>query len=140
VNLRVKRLHPDAKLPCYGRPSDAGLDLHAFEDTVLAPNEQQVIKTGIAVAVPEGTVGLVWDRSGMAAKNGIKTMAGVIDCTYRGELVVVLINLRSTPYGIRKGDRVAQLLVQPIITIDVEETTELDETPRGTNKFSSSGR
>jgi len=140
IPVKVKRLHPDAQLPKYGRPGDAGLDLCALEDCVLAPNNQQVIKTGIAVALPEGTVGLVWDRSGMAAKNGVKTMGGVIDHAYRGEIGVVMMNLRTTPYAIKKGDRVAQLLVQPIHAAEIHEVEELDETQRGLGGFGSSGR
>jgi dUTP pyrophosphatase len=140
LDAKVKRLHPDAQLPKYGRPGDAGLDLHAAEDVTLVPHEQRIVKTGIALAIPPGAVGLVWDRSGMAAKNGVKTMAGVIDHTYRGELGVVLVNVTNRPYDVKKGDRVAQLLVQPIHTADVQEVDDLDETNRGDGGFGSSGR
>lgn len=140
ISVRVKRLHPDARLPSYGRPGDAGLDLYAIEDCTVQPGERVLIPTGIALAIPEGTVGLVWDRSGMAAKHGMKTMAGVLDHTYRGELKVVLLNTTAAPYEIRKGDRVAQLLVQPIYTASVEETDELPQSVRGDGAFGSSGR
>lgn len=138
--LAIKLLHPDAIAPSYGRLGDAGLDLYACEDTVLLPGEQRVVKTGIALAIPAGAVGLVWDRSGMAAKNGVKTMAGVIDATYRGELGVVMISLRDLAYEIKKGDRIAQLLVQPIFTADISIVDDLDATHRGIDGFGSSGR
>ena len=140
IAVRFKRLHPDARPPKYGRPGDAGLDLHAIEDTILTPNEHKIVKTGIAVAIPANAVGLIWDRSGMAAKNGVKTMGGVIDCTYRGELGVIMNNLSKEPYTVVKGDRVAQLLVQPIHTVELSEVEELDETHRGDGGFGSSGR
>jgi dUTP pyrophosphatase len=140
IPVKVKLLRPDARAPSYGRPGDAGLDIYACEDTILPPNMQTMVPTGVALAIPEGTVGLVWDRSGMAAKSGIKTMAGVLDSTYRGELKIVLINLRSTPYEVKKGDRIAQLLVQPIHTADIEVVQDLDETHRGEGGFGSSGR
>lgn len=140
MTVRVQRLHPDAQLPKYGRPGDAGLDIHALVDLAVAPGERVMVPTGIALAIPPGTVGLVWDRSGMAAKHGIKTMAGVIDHTYRGELKIVLFNTSDAPHQILKGDRIAQLLVQPVITTDVIEVTELDETVRVDGGFGSSGR
>jgi dUTP pyrophosphatase len=140
IPIKVKKLRDDAIIPAYGRPGDAGMDLYSVDDATLAPNEQKIIKTGVAIAIPEGTVALFWDRSGMAAKNGVKTMAGVIDCTYRGELGVVLMNLRSTSYEVKKGDRIAQMLVQPIYTAEVHVVDELDETQRGLGSFGSSGR
>ncbi|MBR9700687.1 dUTP diphosphatase [Candidatus Woesearchaeota archaeon] len=139
MKINVKRLIPDAVLPSYGRPGDAGLDLTTIESHILSPGERRMFSTGLAIAVPEGMVGLVWDRSGMAAKNGIKTMAGVIDCTYRGELKIVLLNTTDESYEIKKGDRIAQLLVQPINTVEVVES-DLDDSHRGESGFGSSGR
>lgn len=140
MTVRVKRLHPDAIVPKYGRPGDAGLDMHALVDMTVAAGERVMVPTGIALAIPVGTVGLVWDRSGMAAKHGMKTMAGVLDHTYRGELKIVLLNTTGVPYEIHKGDRIAQLLIQPIVTSDVIEVAELEETMRGEGGFGSSGR
>lgn len=140
IPVQIKKLTPDATLPAYGRPGDAGLDLVSKEDYTLVPGEQHVFKLGIALAIPEGTVGLVWDRSGMAAKHGIKTMAGVLDHTYRGELGVVLMNIAKHPYEVKKGDRIAQLLIQPIYTAMITEVDELSETIRGEGGFGSSGR
>lgn len=140
MNVKIKRLEEDAQLPKYGRPGDAGMDVHAYESAILKPGERRILRTGIALAIPEGTVGLIWDRSGMAANHGIKTMAGVLDHTYRGELKIVLLNTHDEPHEIRKGDRVAQLLVQPIHTASIEEVSDLDETIRGDGRFGSSGR
>ncbi len=140
MKLKVMKLRPEAQLPKYGRPGDAGMDLYAAEGATLSPGRQVVAHTGIAVEIPEGYAGLIWDRSGLAAKSGIKTMAGVVDCTYRGEIGVVLINLGSTPYHVQAGDRIAQMLIQPVVTAQVEETTELAETGRGGSGFGSSGK
>ena len=140
MDIRIKKLNDDATLPAYGRPGDAGLDLASREDWTLQPGEQHVFKLGIALAIPSGTVGLIWDRSGLAAKHGIKTMAGVLDHTYRGELGVVLMNVSKVPYEVKKGDRIAQLLIQPIHTVSVTEVDDLDETHRGAGGFGSSGR
>lgn len=140
LSVKVKKLVPEAQLPKYGRPGDAGLDLYAAEDMSLAPGKHSLIKTGIAVSIPEGAVGLIWDRSGMAARHGLKTMAGVVDCTYRGEVGVVLMNLSQNSYEIKKGDRIAQMLVQPVLATRVEEVTDLEETERGASGFGSSGK
>lgn len=140
MRLRVKRLHPHARLPCYGRPGDAGLDLFAIEDISIPAKERRAIGTGVAIALPERTVGLIWDRSGLAYKQGIKTMAGVVDYTYRGECKVILLNTSDEAYEVRKGDRIAQILVQPIHEVHIEEETELDLTIRNEEGFGSSGR
>jgi dUTP pyrophosphatase len=140
VQLKIKKLRDDAHIPAYGGPSDAGLDLCSLEDWTLKPGEQHTFKIGIAIAVPDGFVGLVWDRSGMAARNGVKTMAGVIDCTYRGEVGIVLVNVTNKPYDVKQGDRIAQLLIQPIATAEVQVVEELDDTQRGNGGFGSSGR
>jgi deoxyuridine 5'-triphosphate nucleotidohydrolase len=138
--IKVKKLYEDVELPHYGRPGDAGLDLCSREDKLLTPGKQYLFKIGLSIALPEGTVGLIWDRSGMAAKHGIKTMAGVLDHTYRGELGVVLINLTENEYEVKRGDRIAQLLIQPIISVDVHTVEDLDETQRGLAGFGSTGR
>jgi len=138
--LKVMRLRPGVQLPRYGRPGDAGMDLYAAEGAMLQPGCQVVVQTGIAVEIPEGYVGLIWDRSGMAAKFGITTMAGVVDCTYRGEIGVVLMNVGRTPYQVQAGDRIAQMLIQPVVTAQIEETAELRETGRGGSGFGSSGK
>jgi dUTP pyrophosphatase len=133
------KLHPGATLPTRAHPDDAGLDLYALEDTALAPGQGSLVKTGVAIALPAGHVGLVADRSSLA-RRGLKTAGGVIDAGYRGELGVVLWNISGQPQALKAGERVAQLLVVPIATPAVFETPALDETSRGANGFGSTGR
>jgi dUTP pyrophosphatase len=142
VSLKIdcKLLSGTAQLPKYGRDGDAGLDLYANQNAVLDPNSRQLIKTGIVMAIPKGCVGLIWDRGGMAAKNGITTMAGVVDSNYRGEVGVVLLNTTSEPYVITAGDRIAQMLIQPVVNAVLEQVEELDETNRGAGAYGSSGK
>ena len=140
IALPVRRLAGDAVAPRYGRAGDAGLDLFSIEEHELAPGERYAFPTGIAVAVPEGYVGLVWDRSGLAVRAGLTTMAGVIDATFRGEVRVPLLNTGTHAYLIRAGDRIAQLLVQAIPIVEVIEVDALDDTARGAEGFGSSGR
>jgi dUTP pyrophosphatase len=139
MKLLIKKLSPDATIPRYARPLEAGLDLYSNETVVLQPNEKKTIKTGIALALPPGHVGLVWDRSGLASKFHLHTFAGVIDETYRGELSIVIGNFGTQPYTIEKNTRIAQLLVQPIVQPEVNEVTELSETNRGSGGFGSTG-
>jgi dUTP pyrophosphatase len=138
MELKVKRIHPDAKLPVYGHPGDAGLDLFAVADRELSPGEVFAVPTGVQVAVPPGHVGLVWDKSGISLQ-GVHRLAGVIDAGYRGEVQVVMINLGGTSFAIRKGMKIAQMLVQPVGAVRVVETDSLDETPRGEGGFGSTG-
>lgn len=139
VKIKVKRLNPDAKIPCYAQEGDAGMDLCSVEDLILKPGERRVIGTGLSFELPEGFVSLIWDKSGIASK-GIKKMGGVIEHTYRGEYKVVLVNLSSEDYEIERGQKIAQLLIQPIETAEVEEVSELSETKRGKGGFGSTGK
>ena len=136
--LKVKRIHPEAKLPVYGHPGDAGLDLFSVADRDLAPGDVFAAPTGIQIAVPAGHVGLVWDKSGISLK-GVHRLAGVIDAGYRGEVQVVLINLGGAPFALRKGMKIAQLLVQPVQAVEVVESGSLDDTSRGQGGFGSTG-
>lgn len=139
MELKVSRIHPDAKLPSYGHKGDAGVDLFSVVDLVLERGQVQAVSTGIKVAVPEGHVGLIWDKSGISLK-GVHRLAGVIDSGYRGEVKVVMINLGDSPFVIEKGMKVAQMLIQPLIVVKVVETEELDDTPRGEGGFGSTGK
>jgi dUTP pyrophosphatase len=138
MELRVKRIHPEAKLPVYGHSGDAGLDLFSVVDRALAPGEVFAVPTGIQVAVPGGHVGLVWDKSGISLKS-VHRLAGVVDSGYRGEVQVVLINLGTNPFTVRKGMKVAQMLVQPVAAVEVVESDSLDDTSRGQGGFGSTG-
>lgn len=136
--LPIKKLHPDAKVPTRAYENDAGLDLVTVETHTLAPGEGKLFKTGLAFAIEPGFVGLVWDRSSMG-KRGIKSLGGVIDSGYRGEVGVILWNLSKDPQEIKAGDRIAQLLIQKIETPPTLEVTDLSDTARGLGGFGSSG-
>lgn len=140
--LRVVRVDPGLPLPARAHPGDAGIDLYSTTDLELAPGRRQVVGTGIAVALPYGTVGLVHPRSGLAARAGLSIVnaPGTIDAGYRGEIKVCLINLDpEAPIAISRGDRIAQLLVQRVELPEVVEVTELDDTARGAGGYGSSG-
>jgi dUTP pyrophosphatase len=134
-----ERLDSEIQLPGYAHAGDAALDLRSAVDVTIPPRERRVVPTGLRVAIPEGFVGLVWDRSGLAANKGIHTMAGVIDSGYRGEIKVVMANFSAGPFHVAKGDRIAQMLVQPVATVRVEEVDELPPSPRGEEGFGSTG-
>ena len=138
MELRVKRIHPEAKLPVYGHSGDAGLDLFSVVDRELAPGEVFAVPTGIQVAVPAGHVGLVWDKSGISLQ-GVHRLAGVVDSGYRGEVQIVMINLGAVPFAVRKGMKIAQMLVQPVAAVEVVESDSLDGTSRGEGGFGSTG-
>jgi len=136
--LKVKRMHKEAKLPSYSHQGDAGLDVFSVVDYTLKSQEVMAIPTGIQMAIPEGFVGLVWDKSGLSLK-GVHRLAGVIDSGYRGEVKVVVVNLSQQPFVIKKGMKVAQVLIQPVSEVKVIEADELEETPRGAKGFGSTG-
>ena len=138
MELKVKRIHPDAKLPIYSHPGDAGLVLFSVVDRDLRPGEVFAVPTGIQIAIPPGHAGLVWDKSGISLK-GVHRLAGVIDAGYRGEVQVVLINLGAAPFAVRKAMKIAQLLVQPVAAVEVVEADSLDDTSRGQGGFGSTG-
>lgn len=138
MELKVKRVHPDAKLPVYGHPGDAGLDLFSAVDRELGPGDVFAVPTGVQVAIPPGHAGLVWDKSGISLM-GVHRLAGVIDAGYRGEVQVVLVNLGDGPFAVKKGMKIAQLLVQPVVMVTVIEADSLDDTSRGQGGFGSTG-
>ncbi len=137
--LKVKKIHEDAKLPVYGHKGDAGMDLFACVQMALPPLQPVPVPTGIQIAVPENHVGLIWDKSGISLQ-GVHRLAGVVDSGYRGEVKIVLINLSREEIVIEKGMKIAQMLIQPVSTVTVKETDNLDKTVRGENGFGSTGR
>jgi dUTP pyrophosphatase len=138
----VRRLRPEAVLPARAHPTDAGLDLVAADGLTLSPCGRGAVSTGLAVAVPEGHAGLVLPRSGLARRHGV-TVAnapGLIDAGYRGELMVLLVNLGTEAYTVSAGDRVAQLVIAPVALIDAAWVDELPGSDgRGSGGFGSSG-
>lgn len=140
--VQVKKLAKDAVIPQRAHADDAGVDLSSAEDVVLVPGQRALVGTGIAIALPAGTVGLVHPRSGLAFKKGLSIVnaPGTIDAGYRGELKVCLINLDPTnAVEIAKGDRIAQLVVQKVELSPLLEVDELDETERGAGGHGSTG-
>ena len=140
--LRVRRLHPAARLPSRAHPGDAGLDLHAIEDAQLAPGERVKVGTGIAIELPADHAGWVLPRSGLAARHGIGLVnaPGLIDSGYRGELSVVLVNLdREATFAVEAGMRIAQLVVSRVATPEILEVADLAGSARGTAGFGSTG-
>jgi len=139
VKIQITKIKDNAITPKYAHEGDAGVDLYSTEDYLLKPGERVLVSTGIAMAIPNGHVGLIWDRSGLAAKHSMHVLAGVVDCGYRGEVKVVLINLGNEDFSVTKGMRIAQMLIQPIISADIEEVDSLDETSRNQGGFGSTG-
>lgn len=140
--VRVRRLDPDIPLPARAHTGDAGVDLCSTIDLELPPGRRQLVPTGIAIALPVGTVGLIHPRSGLAARAGLSIVntPGTIDAGYRGEIKVCLINLDpQTPITIARGDRIAQLVIQRVELPEFIEVAELDETARGAGGYGSSG-
>lgn len=141
MTMKLMKLDEDVKVPSYAKPGDAGLDLEAAMSVIINPGEVRKIQTGIAVAIPEGCVGLVFARSGIATKYGLApaNKVGVIDSGYRGEIIVALQNSGHAPVQIVNGDRIAQLVIVPYVAPDIEVVEELNETDRGTGGFGSTG-
>lgn len=142
IKLAIKKLDPTVELPAYAYEGDAGLDLRANEDVTLQPFERRLIATGLAIAIPDGYAGFVQPRSGLALREGLSMVntPGLIDAHYRGELKVCAINFDSThPIHVKRGERIAQLVIQQVPTVTLVEVDELDATDRGTGGFGSSG-
>ena len=139
MTLKIKKMHSEATIPKYLHPGDAAMDLYANEHKIIQPNQRELISTGIAMAIPQGNVGLIWDRSGMAANHGIKSMGGVIDSNYRVEIKVILHNLTTQPFVVEKGMRIAQMLIQKVEHKEILEVQELDDSVRGEKGFGSTG-
>ena len=141
--LRYKKLSPSAIVPTYGSAAAAGADLYALPegDTVIASGETKLIHTGIAVEIPEGYMGLIFARSGLATKRGLApaNKVGVIDADYRGEIMVALYNQSGEEQTVAAGERVAQLVITPFLAVNFEECDELTNTERGVGGFGSTG-
>lgn len=140
MKIKIKKLNPEAKIPKHAHYNDAGMDLFAIDAFEMSPNERKTIPVGIAVEIPDGYVGLIWDKSGLSHKYGLKTFGGVIDAGYRGEVCVGLMNLSNESFKFEKGHKVSQLLIQKIEHIEFEEATELNDTSRGEGGFGSTGK
>jgi dUTP diphosphatase len=142
ADVLITRVDPDATLPSYARPGDAGADLVTCEDVDLAPGRRAIVRTGIAVALPDGYAAFVHPRSGLAAKHGVTVVnaPGTIDAGYRGEIKVILLNTDAErPVSLRRGDRIAQLVVQRVEHVTFREVAALPGSVRGEGGFGSTG-
>lgn len=142
LDVLVTKLDNDAIVPTYAKPGDAGADLYSISDLVLPPGERSLVRTGIAIALPNGYVGLVHPRSGLGLKNGISVIntPGTIDAGYRGEIGVVLINhdLHES-FQVKKGDRIAQLVIQKVENAQFKMVEQLPDSERSTGGYGSTG-
>lgn len=138
--MKIKLLSKEAKIPMRANPSDAGADLCSVEDFVLNPLERKAIATGISVEIPEGYYGRIAPRSGLAYKNGLDVLAGVVDSSYRGEIKVILFNTdKENSFEIKMGDRIAQLIIEDHFNFEFEISEDLSYTHRGEGGFGSTG-
>jgi dUTP pyrophosphatase len=142
MNLKVKKINPDAILPSYAHEGDAGLDLHSVEELVLAPDECKLVKTGIVIELPANTEAQVRPRSGLALKHQITLLntPGTIDYGYRGEVGIIMKNFGSKSFEIKKGMKIAQMVVKPVFKVSVQEVDQLSGTERGSGGFGSTGQ
>lgn len=141
MRIPLKRLDPDLPIPAHAHPGDGGVDLYAREAASLQPGERGIVPTGVAVAIPEGFAGFVTPRSGLAARSGLGVVnsPGLVDSGYRGEIKVILVNLGSEAIQIERGDRVAQMVVVPVVSQEFEAVDDLPESSRGAGGFGSTG-
>lgn len=140
MKIKFKKLRPDATVPKNNYSGDAGVDLFTVDSFELEPGERKSVPIGLAIEIPEGFAGLIWDKSGLSHKYGIKTFGGVIDSGYRGEMHVGIMNLSDKFFSFEKGHKIGQLLIQKVEKIEFEEVDRLSESDRGENGFGSSGK
>jgi len=140
MKIKIKKVNPEAKLPLYAHPGDVGMDLFSLEDYDLKPGERKIFFVGFALEFSEGYAAIVKDKSSLPNKAGIHTMGGVYDAGYRGEYNVQLINLGGEAYHISKGDKIAQLVIFPVVIAELQEAQELSDSSRGEGRFGSTGK
>ncbi len=140
MQIKIKRLNPKVKLPNYAHPGDVGLDLFSLEDYELKPGERKIFQLGFALEFETGYAALVKDKGSLPKEGGLHTMGGVFDAGYRGEYNVNLINLGKKPYEIKEGQKIAQLVIFPVVIAKLTETDELSTSSRGVGQFSSTGK
>lgn len=141
MTVKFRKTDPSATLPSYARPGDAGMDLCSVEELVIPRGERRLVRTGLAMRLPPGYEAQVRPRSGLALKKGVTVLnsPGTIDEGYRGEIGVILVNLGDEPFGVCKGDRIAQMVVAPCARAEIALVSELDSTERGVGGFGSTG-
>jgi len=140
MQIKIKKINTEATIPTYAHGGDAGMDLCASENTLVKKGERAKVPTGIAMEIPDGYVGLVWDKSGLSMNHGLKTLGGVIDSGYRGEIMIGVVNLGEEDYTIEVAHKVAQILIQKVEAPIIEEVENLTESTRGEKGFGSTGK
>jgi len=138
LQIEVKRLHPDTILPKYALSDDAGMDLFSLAEYTIGPGELCRVETGVALNIPSGYAGLIWDKGGMSLKM-IKTVGGVFDAGYQGDLTIGLVNLGKVSYTIEKGSKVAQILIQKVEHPELVEVKDFPPSERGVSRYGSTG-
>lgn len=139
MEIKIKKLTEDAKLPAYAHPGDVGMDIYSLEEKTIESGEHHIFFVGFAMEFPEGFAAIVKDK-GSVSKAGLHTMGGVYDAGYRGEYNVHLVNLSSEPYTVEKGDKIAQIIIYPVEIPTITEVGELSESARGEGRFGSTGK
>ena len=140
MKIKVKKLRDDAIIPTHGHNGDAGIDFYSIEDVFFKSGSQERVSTGVAIEIPEGCGGFIWDKSSMSFLHGLKIMGGVIDSGYRGEIIMSLINLSDKDFTLKKGHKVAQMIIQKFEDCDILEVEQLsNDTVRGEGKEGSTG-
>ena len=137
--IKTKKINDNATIPTRAHESDAGWDLYALEDRFIQPQHRALIKTGISFSIPDGYVGLIWPRSGLAVKKGIDVFAGVVDAGYRGDVGVCLYNSSEVQFEVKAGERIAQIIFQEAPSFILQEVSDLNSSARGKGGFGSSG-
>jgi dUTP pyrophosphatase len=141
MTVKFKKTHPEATIPAYAHPGDAGMDVCSCASLTIQPGARALVPTGLVMELPKGTEAQMRPRSGLAIKNGITLLntPGTIDEGYRGEIGIILINLGHEPFEIRPGMRIAQMVIAPVLRVAVEEVVDVSDTTRGTGGFGSTG-
>lgn len=139
MQLKVKKLNSEAKLPTKGHPGDAGMDFYAITGVTFSPGAQIRVHTGVAIEIPDGYVGLIWDKSSVSFNMGLKVMGGVIDASYRGEVIMSMLNTSDKEVVLEKGHKIAQMIIQKFEDCDIVEMSELSDTIRGEGREGSTG-
>ena len=139
MEIKFKKLKEDAIIPTKGHPGDAGIDFYAIDDVTFLPRSQARVHTGIAVEIPDGYVGLIWDKSSVSFNMGLKVMGGVIDAGYRGEIIMNLLNVTDKEVMLPKGHKIAQMIIQKFEDCEIEEVETLTNTVRGEGREGSTG-
>ena len=140
MQIAIQKLHPDAKLPAFAHKEDAGLDVFTIEEVLVKPGERVQVRTGIAMQIPTDFVGLVWDKSGISHLGGLKSLGGVIDSGFTGEILVGVVNLGKETYTFKKGAKIAQILIQRVEHPIFVEVKSLEKSDRGEKGFGSSDK